>query len=183
VKKYIAIDLQEMHKNKLTMHEWTLLECVLYSSNNEFNSCFASRQKLADHIGVSKRKMYNLIDDLVGRKWLKKLSNNYLKVTEKWTDINTVPMVQNMHNEGAKNALPTYKKEYKGGVPTEDEVISMGKQLKIDEKVCTNFYLYYEAKGWKGILDYIPLLRKWNMNEKPKTAKQKFTDASTLELI
>lgn len=61
---------------------------------------------------------------------------------------------------------------YSGGSPTEDQVIAAGKKIGISPEVCTNFWLHYESKKWRGILDFIPLLRKWAMNEKPKDDKK-----------
>ena len=185
MKKYIAIDLEEMKRNDLKMSEWVLLECITFSSNNEFNSCFISKQKLAEHIGVSRRQVYKIIESLVDKKLLEILSNGYLKTTQKWIDISSGQSVQKMHNECEKNAHSTIKKEIKRGSPTEDEVISKGKLLGISEETCIKFYLHYEAKGWRGILDFVPLLRKWGMDEKPqqKPKKKKFVSASKLELI
>ncbi len=57
------------------------------------------------------------------------------------------------------------------GNPTEKQVIETGAKLNIDKNTCIQFYLFYEAKKWRGILDFVPLLRKWNMNEKPKEEK------------
>ena len=73
------------------------------------------------------------------------------------------------------------------GVPTQEQVLEVGRKLGYDMESCTKFYNYYSSMDWKRgrspIKDFIPLLRNWNMNEKPKPAKKKFTDASTLELI
>ncbi len=55
---------------------------------------------------------------------------------------------------------------YRGGKPTEEQVITKGRKLGYKEKTCISFYLYYESRRWKGIRDFVPLLRKWNMNEK-----------------
>ena len=54
------------------------------------------------------------------------------------------------------------------GNPEEQEVITIGKQLGISENACIQFYLYYESRKWRGVLDFVPLLRKWDMNQKPE---------------
>ncbi len=175
--------MTEMTKHNLSVNEWILLTNILFQSNNELNSCFTSKEKLGSYIGISRRQIYNIIDELIEKKWLKKLSNGYLKTTEKWLEIHSVQSVQKLHNDSAEIAHLPIKKEYKRGTPTELQVIETGKQLGYDKEVCVKFYLHYESLGWKGIIDFVPKLRLWNMNEKPKPKRKTFTDDSKLVII
>ncbi len=91
------------------------------------------------------------------------------------------PINENIDRYQEKDCYPineniednTIKLNTTRGNPTEEQVINKGKELGYKEKVCINFYLYYESKGWKGTQDFVPLLRKWNMNEKEDTSEKK----------
>ncbi len=174
MKRYIAIDLIEMHKNNLTMQEWVLLENILFLSNNDIGFCFTSKENLRQIIGVSNGQIYKIIDSLLEKKYITKHPiNGYLKITQKWVNISSGDTLQKMESTSPKNGDSTIKYEYKRGVPSEEQVLEVGKQLKINKDTCIKFYLYYESKKWKGVLDFIPLLRKWNMTEKSETPKKK----------
>ena len=171
MKRYIAIDMIAIKENGLTIEEWILLENIYFLSNNDTGYCFASKEKLREYIGVSNGKIYSIINSLIDRKFIiKNVEFNGIKTTEKWHKISSGDTLQNLENNPPKNGDLTIKYEYKGGVPTENQVIEAGKHLKLSEETCKNFYLYYSAKKWKGILDFVPLLRKWGMNEN-KTEK------------
>ena len=51
------------------------------------------------------------------------------------------------------------------GQPTEKQVLAMGLKLGMNPEASLKFYLFYSAKRWKGILDYVPLMRKWQMSD------------------
>ena len=93
MKKNIIIDLEEMKRNNLKVSEWILLECITPQINNESNSCSISKQRLAEHIGVSRRQIYRMIESLIDKKLLIKLPNGYLKTTQKWIEISSVQSV------------------------------------------------------------------------------------------
>ena len=108
MKRYIQIDVEEMRKHDLSVNEWILLENIFFQSNNELNSCFTSKTKLAKYLEVSDRQIYKIIDKLIDKKWLKKLSNGYLKVTNKWLDIQSERPMQKMQNEVCKKSRIYY---------------------------------------------------------------------------
>jgi hypothetical protein len=53
MKRYIAIDMQVMRENNLSMFEWAFLENVYFLSNNDYHACYASKKVLAEWLGVS----------------------------------------------------------------------------------------------------------------------------------
>lgn len=87
MKRYISMDMQALHHYGLSLSDWVLLENIHFLSNNEFNSCYQSKKKLAEHIGISERSVTSKIRNLEEKNLLKKLSNGYLRVTEKWIAI------------------------------------------------------------------------------------------------
>lgn len=64
------------------------------------------------------------------------------------------------------------------GHPSEEQVIKEAERQKIDRNTAIKFYLHYEAMGWRRVNDFVPLLRKWNMNElnnkQPVNTKRKW---------
>lgn len=47
--------------------------------------------------------------------------------------------------------------------PTWEQVKKEAFRLGIKKKVAKSFWLHHESRSWKGVLDFIPLLRRWNM--------------------
>ena len=69
------------------------------------------------------------------------------------------------------------------GHPTEKQVLSRAKQLNIPEETAIKFYLHYEAMGWKRVLDFVPLLRKWDMEDKKRNNSTKHKQQKDTEWI
>lgn len=88
------------------------------------------------------------------------------------------PSVENPSVENPKRAKPTrisntdLRVKQIVGQPTEDQVIDIGIKLGGSKESCIRFYNFYSAKGWKGILDFIPLLRNWIDKDKQSNIKE-----------
>jgi len=131
--------------------------------------CIASNDHFSLIMGIKKEAVSRLINSLVNKGFLsseikngtrnfsRKLTLNKLLFDPKQIVIS--PLTNCLETKGNK----TNNTE---GHPNEEQVVAVGRDLGIDEDVCIQFYLYYSSKGWKGILDFVPLLRKWNMNQK-----------------
>jgi len=50
--------------------------------------------------------------------------------------------------------------------PSQEEVLLFGKEHRYSEHQCIGFFMWYSAKGWKGILEWPPLLHKWVLNDR-----------------
>ena len=87
MKRYISIDLEAMKFNDITMLEWAFCENIQFLSNNNTNTCYSPKKKLAEHLGISDRHLLRIIDGLVSKKLLKKTVKNGLKITKKWIEI------------------------------------------------------------------------------------------------
>ena len=73
------------------------------------------------------------------------------------------------------------------GKPTEQQVIDEAYRQGISKEIATKFYLHYESTGWRNVLDFVPKLRLWNMNEKKmnpkKQSSRKVVNAEDLKVI
>ena len=131
--------------------------------------CIASNEHFSSIMGIKKEAVSRLINSLVNKGFLsseikngtrnfsRKLTLNKLLFDPKQIVIS--PLTNCLETKGNKtNNTEDH--------PNEEQVVEAGVKLGIDENTCVQFFLYYESKGWKGILDFIPLLRKWNMNQK-----------------
>ncbi|MDR1461464.1 MAG: hypothetical protein LBI78_07455 [Campylobacteraceae bacterium] len=98
MKRYISVDIQTMKQNGLNFEKWALLENIYFLSNNTYHACYSSKKSLAEYLGISERKLYLLLDELVKDKWLIKTELNHLKVTSKWLNL------ASCKDETAKNA-------------------------------------------------------------------------------
>lgn len=207
MKYNLSINQLQMKQAGLSLNQWLILDVLSVSPtwaralSVEGEIYFwVSRQAISRELEV-----LDLKPDTVYRH-LKKLSElgyiDYVKsgkkdcirLSNKGKNLFTSTMSEMKHDYYVGNetqntmseAVPTYHNtsyHNTGGKPTEEQVKDIGKKLNIPEEVCMSFYLYYESKGWKGILDFVPLLRKWNMSEKPKRKKPNFTPASELVII
>lgn len=59
--------------------------------------------------------------------------------------------------------------------PTLEEITAYAKAEKLDKVDCEKFYLHYQSKNWKGIIDWRSLLKKWNHEDKQKPVTPKST--------
>lgn len=91
MKRYITLDMHIINKiEDMNLNLWILLENVYFLSNNSYQSCYASKKKLANHQGLSERQIIRIIDDASKKGYLKKTELKHLKVTNKWLDLQNV---------------------------------------------------------------------------------------------
>jgi DNA-binding PadR family transcriptional regulator len=104
MKRHISIDIKSALANDITVLEWCLLECIHFSSNNETGYCYASKESLRKHIGVSNGQIYKMIDRLENLGLIKKHKHTgHLKTTEKWVEVERGDTLQKMENDSPKN--------------------------------------------------------------------------------
>ena len=136
MKRYFSLDLEACKNANLDTTEWLFLENIKFVQHYEGNAvsgwCSKSKKALAEHLGISERKVFLMIDELCEKGFLiKHDETGFLKTTRKWDDICSMPAknaepqnvepMQNLQSDYAKNAevgmqnlqSPTYKKENK----------------------------------------------------------------------
>ena len=136
MKRYFSLDLESCKNANLDTTEWLFLENIKFVQHYEGNAvsgwCSKSKKALAEHLGISERKVFLMIDELCEKGFLiKHDETGFLKTTRKWDDICSMPAknaepknvepMQNLQSDYAKNAeegmqnlqSPTYKKENK----------------------------------------------------------------------
>ena len=129
---------------------------------------------ICKQLEISEQTLTKYWKILLASKWLRrelsagkdgKLTGGYIYRIGNFTvSIHSTEQVKSI--ELSNNKLINKQVTGREGHPDEEQVVEAGRELGIDEDVCIQFYLYYSSKGWKGILDFVPLLRKWNMNQK-----------------
>lgn len=87
MKRFVAIDLKLMKENELSFIKWVLLENIHFLSNNSQNSCYASKESLGKHLGITRRQVFTIIEGLVKSGYLIKVGKNNLQVTDKWLNL------------------------------------------------------------------------------------------------
>jgi len=97
--------------HQLTCNEYIFLDMVYHLSTNPDSKiqgwCYATKEGLADEIGLSKQSIINLSHKLIDAGFLHKdEQTKFLKTTKKWNDV--------YFTDGNEN-LPTVKKVYRGG--------------------------------------------------------------------
>ena len=136
MKRYFSLDLEACKNANLDTTEWLFLENIKFIQHYEGNAvsgwCSKSKKALAEHLGISERKVFLMIEELCEKGFLiKHDETGFLKTTKKWDDICSMPAknaepknvepMQNLQSDYAKNAedgmqnlqSPTYKKENK----------------------------------------------------------------------
>ena len=51
------------------------------------------------------------------------------------------------------------------GIPSLNQTRAEAKRLGIDASIAQSFWLHYESTAWRGVVDWVPKLRKWAMGE------------------
>ena len=136
MKRYFSLDLEACKNANLDTTEWLFLENIKFIQHYDGSAvsgwCSKSKKALAEHLGISERKVFLMIDELCEKGFLiKHDETGFLKATKKWDDICSMPAknaepqnvepMQNLQSDYAKNAevgmqnlqSPTYKKENK----------------------------------------------------------------------
>lgn len=84
MKRYVAIDLTVMKSLNLNLEEWVLLENIHFLENG--NVCYASKDSLATHIGMSRRKIFRILSELELKGYVKRVHGG-LKTTRLWKKV------------------------------------------------------------------------------------------------
>ena len=136
MKRYFSLDLEACKNANLDTTEWLFLENIKFIQHYDGNAvigwCSKSKKALAEHLGISERKVFLMIEELLEKGFLiKHDETGFLKTTKKWDDVCSMPAknaepqnvepMQKMQSDYAKNAeggmqnlqSPTYKKEFK----------------------------------------------------------------------
>lgn len=90
MKRYLSVDMLLMRTNNLSLEKWVLLENIDFLSKNEYHACFASKKTMAYYLGVSDRKIFRLVNELVEEGFVVKNNLFHLKVTQKWVEISSI---------------------------------------------------------------------------------------------
>ena len=109
-------------KFKLTCNEYVLLDIIYHLSNNPESKvkgwCYASKETLAQEIGVSRQSICNLIDKLIEKDLIEKDElTRFLKTKTEWNLVylnikSDSNYVKNVYNEQSKEDLHDVKKVY-----------------------------------------------------------------------
>ncbi len=148
-----------------------LILLMLADRVGDNNKCYPSQKRLAEDCELSLDTIKRSIKQLE--------KDGFLKVIHRTKEGVKLPNVY-LLGVVAQKAKGSSTESYKPinepisdiGHPSEEQIIAKGKELSIDKNICIQFYLYYESRKWKGVLDFVPLLRKWNMNQIPSKKEE-----------
>jgi hypothetical protein len=122
---YTTIIHQARIKLEITNNEYCVADVIYHLSNNPASKipgwCFASREVIADFLGLARRSICTIIDKLVEMELVEKdEQTKYLRTTKKWYEsvilqrikysAETAPIVQKLHTECAETALQPVQK-------------------------------------------------------------------------
>ena len=109
-------------KFKLTCNEYVLLDIIYHLSNNPESKvkgwCYASKETLAQEIGISRQSICNLLDKLIDKGLIEKDElTRFLKTKTEWNVVylnikSDNNYVKNVYNEQSKEDLQSVKKVY-----------------------------------------------------------------------
>ena len=95
MKRYVAIDLVMVKQLNITLLDWVLLENIHFMQNNPTGYCYASKETLADIIGVSRKTIYRMIEKLENVFIEKEFKTGNLKVSNLWEKVASGTQYQN----------------------------------------------------------------------------------------
>ncbi len=173
--KGIWIPIEILRDHSLTMQEKLVLMEIGQLMELDNKQCYASNEHFAKLLNVSRKSVSNTISNLVkkGEISVELSDRNHKRLLSIKSGHLSIKSGQSSIKSGESKDSKTSNKTYKGGNPTEEQVITTGKKLGYKEKTCISFYLYYQSRSWRGVTDFVPLLRKWNMSEKEEVSTKK----------
>lgn len=187
---YTTINHIAREKLDLTWIEYGLVDLVHNLSNNpksESRWCYASKQTLADNLGVTKQYVHKMINKMISKGLIEKNDEtNYLRTTEMWYESivlqdskQSLLPVNKVYSDSKQSLLPIYnnnnnnKKIYKKTSRNslircnDDEVVEIASKYKIstnDVKLTMkSLDLVIEEKP-KKYKRYRTTLEKWILN-------------------
>ncbi len=152
--------------NDLTCNEYVLADMIHFLSTKNDAAikgwCFASREHLAEEIGLSKQSVLNLIERLATAGFLEKdEATKFLRTTSKWSKVyytdgkESLPPVKKVVNDG-KESLPEGGKE---SLPYNNT--SYNKTNNNSFVPATSFEVFWELYDKKRG-EISKLTKKWN---------------------
>ncbi len=163
----------------LSMNDYCIADCIYHYSNNPKSPtpgwCFASKQHIADQIGITKSWAIKSIS-LLEKKGLveKSLDGRLIKTTEKWYSIviikdytngveNTPVPVYGVHQGGVESTPPSYNKIYTKNLDTPESNDSVSKQPLLFDSIPETEVLKESKKNKKGEPDefYPAFVQEW----------------------
>ena len=119
----------------LSMNDYALVDLVHHRSSHPGSSfpgwCYASKNRLADDLGVSKRSILNMLDRLEEKGLIQRHpETKYLRSTPAWYDTayldgeETAPAVKKLHRGGEQTAPPSGEETAPNNKNTKQEEIN-----------------------------------------------------------
>lgn len=97
MKRYIALDMEKIDKvEDMSINLWILCENISFLSNNDYRACYASKNSLAEHQGLSERQIRRIIEDGIEKGYIEKTDLKHLKTTKKWFNLQECKNVEAM---------------------------------------------------------------------------------------
>jgi len=102
-------------KHWLSMNDYILCDMISQLSNNpKYNWCILSKDSMAEEISVSRKTIFNIIDEMI-KKWFleRDAETKFLRTTQLWYDefkvythsVKITPIVQKLHDDSVKITL------------------------------------------------------------------------------
>ncbi len=168
---YTNIQHEFRKANNLTCNEYVLADMIHFLSNKNDAAikgwCFASREHLAEEIGLSKQSVLNLIERLLTYGLLEKdEATKFLRTTAKWSRVyytdgkESLPKVKKVENIGkeslssGKESLPESGKE---SLPYNNTLYNNSNNNSNNQTSFDIFWLLYDKKTG----DKDKLKKKW----------------------
>jgi len=97
------------------MNDYILCDMISQLSNNpKYNWCILSKDSMAEEISVSRKTIFNIIDEMI-KKWFieRDAETKFLRTTQLWYDefkvythsVKITPIVQKLHDDSVKITL------------------------------------------------------------------------------
>jgi len=136
---------------RLSMNDYCIADCIYHYSNNPKSPapgwCFASKQHIADQIGITKSwaiKSISLLEKM--GLIVKSPDGRMLKTTEKWYSIviikdytigveSTPVLVNTVHHSGVESTPPSYNKIYTKSLNTPESNDSVPKESLLFDSI------------------------------------------------
>lgn len=162
---YTTIQHKFRRSNNLSCNQYILCDMIYHLSNNKnskiFGWCYMSRQNMGNELGLSKRTIIRLIEEMELAGFLEKdKATKHLRTTQKWDLVyvydNVAPMVPKSHQGGDKELpqggdkmLPNNNKidNNKINIPVWDDFLLYAKTLSI-YKEAMEFQLQAKFDSW-----------------------------------
>ena len=141
--------------------------------------CYASNKYFAELYNVHKNTVGNWINNLkkygfINVKIVYKENSKEIRYRKIYPINEIIDRYQRNHLDPINEIIEdnNTSNNTTRGHPTEKQILNEAKRQGIPEETAVKFYLHYESTGWRRIKDFVPLLRKWDMEDKQRNKKQ-----------